>query len=143
MHQQKLKRESVVVNSFAYLGLALGLAIFLGLVAINVLLLNKALWFFILATVIFMVGSRAARRASSAASSATRSASSTGARSWRKTGTPSSPARPHPAGLSEPSSYFASRRNTGCRGASSAHTSSVDAAVASKYGLVIAFSATY
>ncbi len=58
MHQRKLKRESVIVNSFAYLGLALGFAIFLGLVAVNVLLLNKELWFFITATVIFMVGSR-------------------------------------------------------------------------------------
>ena len=48
MHQHKLKRESLVVNSFAYLGLGLGLAIFLALVAVNVLLLNKALWFFIL-----------------------------------------------------------------------------------------------
>jgi hypothetical protein len=58
MHQRKLKRESVIVNSFAYLGLAMGFAIFLGLVAINVLLLNKELWFFITATVIFMVVSR-------------------------------------------------------------------------------------
>jgi hypothetical protein len=58
MHQRKLKRESVIVNSFAYLGLALGFAIFLCLVAVNVLLLNKELWFFITATVIFMLGSR-------------------------------------------------------------------------------------
>jgi hypothetical protein len=35
MHRRKLKRESVVVNSFAYFGLALGLGIFLGMVAIN------------------------------------------------------------------------------------------------------------
>ena len=34
------------------------MALFLGLVAINVLYLNKALWFFLLATVIFLVGSR-------------------------------------------------------------------------------------
>lgn len=58
MHLRKLKRESVIVNSFAYLGLALGFAIFLCLVAVNVLLLNKELWFFITATVIFMLGSR-------------------------------------------------------------------------------------
>jgi hypothetical protein len=58
MHRRKLKRESVVVNSFAYLGLALGLAIFLGMVAINVLYMEKALWFFILATFVFLVGSR-------------------------------------------------------------------------------------
>jgi hypothetical protein len=58
MHRRKLKRESVVVNSFAYLGLAFGLAIFLGMVAINVLYMEKALWFFILATFVFLVGSR-------------------------------------------------------------------------------------
>jgi hypothetical protein len=58
MHRRKLKRESVVVNAFAYAGLALGLAVFLGMVAINVLYLEKALWFFILATFVFLVGSR-------------------------------------------------------------------------------------
>jgi hypothetical protein len=58
MHRRKLKRESLVVNSFAYLGLALGLLIFLGMVAINVLYMEKALWFFILATFVFLVGSR-------------------------------------------------------------------------------------
>ena len=58
MQRQKYKRESLVVNSFAYLGLALGLAIFLGMVAINVLYLDKAPWFFILATAVFLVGSR-------------------------------------------------------------------------------------
>ena len=49
MYQRKQKRESLIVNSFAYLGLALGLALFLGLVAINVLYLDRALWFFIVA----------------------------------------------------------------------------------------------
>ncbi len=58
MHRRKLKRESLVVNSFAYLGLALGLALFLGMVAINVLLMQKALWFFLFATFVFLVGSR-------------------------------------------------------------------------------------
>ena len=58
MHRRKMKRESIIVNSFAYLGLALGLAIFLALVAVNVLLLEKALWFFLLASAIFLVGSR-------------------------------------------------------------------------------------
>ena len=58
MHLRKRKRESVIVNSFAYLGLAMGLAIFLILVAVNVLYMEKALWFFIFATVIFLVGSR-------------------------------------------------------------------------------------
>ena len=58
MHRRKLKRESLVVNSFAYAGLALGLAIFLVMVAINVLYMQKALWFFLLATFLFLVGSR-------------------------------------------------------------------------------------
>ena len=58
MHIRKRKRESVVVNSFAYLGLGMGLALFLILVAINVLYLEKAFWFFIFATVVFLVGSR-------------------------------------------------------------------------------------
>lgn len=58
MHRRKLRRESLIVNSLAYLGLALGLALFLGLVAINVLYLDKAFWFFIFATIVFLVGSR-------------------------------------------------------------------------------------
>jgi hypothetical protein len=58
MYQRKQKRESIIVNSFAYLGLALGLAIFLGMVAINVLYLDRALWFFVVATLVFLVGSR-------------------------------------------------------------------------------------
>jgi len=58
MYRRKQKRESLIVNSFAYLGLAMGLAIFLGMVAINVLYMEKAFWFFLLATVVFLVGSR-------------------------------------------------------------------------------------
>jgi hypothetical protein len=58
MHRRMLKRESLIVNSFAYLGLALGLILFLGMVAVNVLYMNRALWFFILATLVLMVGTR-------------------------------------------------------------------------------------
>jgi hypothetical protein len=58
MHRRKMKRESVIVNSFAFFGLGLGLAIFLGLVAVNVLLMNKELWFFIIAFFAFLIGSR-------------------------------------------------------------------------------------
>ena len=58
MHRRMRKRESVIVNSFAFFGLGLGLALFLGLVAINVLYLDRALWFFVIATVVFLVGSR-------------------------------------------------------------------------------------
>ena len=58
MHRRMRKRESLIVNSFAFLGLGLGLGIFLGLVAINVLYMDRALWFFVIATLIFLVGSR-------------------------------------------------------------------------------------
>ena len=58
MHRRMRKRESVIVNAFAFFGLGLGLALFLGMVAINVLYLNKALWFFLTATVVFLVASR-------------------------------------------------------------------------------------
>ena len=58
MYRRKMRSESLIVNSFAYLGLFLGLALYLGLVAINVIYLEKALWFFVIATVIFLVSSR-------------------------------------------------------------------------------------
>lgn len=58
MERRKLRRESLIVNSFAYLGLGLGLAIFLGMVAIGVSYLDRALWFFIVAIIVFLVGSR-------------------------------------------------------------------------------------
>ena len=58
MYRRKQRRESVVVNSFAYLGLGLGLALFLAMVAINVLYLDKAFWFFLVATAVFLIGSR-------------------------------------------------------------------------------------
>lgn len=58
MHWRMRRRESVIVNAFAFFGLGLGLALFLGLVAINVLYLNRELWFFVIATVIFLVSSR-------------------------------------------------------------------------------------
>ncbi len=58
MYRDKMKRESLIVNSFAFLGLFLGLMLFLGLVAVNVLYMEKAFWFFIVATVVFIVSSR-------------------------------------------------------------------------------------
>jgi hypothetical protein len=58
MYRRKQRRESLVVNSFAYLGLGLGVALFLGLVTINVLYLDRAFWFFVIATLVFLVGSR-------------------------------------------------------------------------------------
>src|SRR5690606_25032158 len=58
MYRRKLKSESLIVNSFAYVGLLSGLALFLGLVAVNVLYMNRELWFFLIATVVFLVSSR-------------------------------------------------------------------------------------
>jgi hypothetical protein len=58
MYREKLKRESVIVNSFAFLGLGLGLTLFLALVAVNVLYMEKAFWFFVAATVVFLFASR-------------------------------------------------------------------------------------
>ncbi len=58
MHWRMRKRESLIVNSFAFFGLGLGLALFLGLVAINVLYLDRELWFFFIAIIVFLVGSR-------------------------------------------------------------------------------------
>lgn len=58
MYRRKQKRESLIVNSLAFFGLGLGLAIFLGMVAINVLYMEKAFWFFLVALVTFVIGSR-------------------------------------------------------------------------------------
>jgi hypothetical protein len=58
MHRRMRKRETIIVNSFAFLGLGLGLGLFLGLVAVNVLYLNRELWFFVIATVVFLLASR-------------------------------------------------------------------------------------
>ena len=58
MHRRKRRRESLVVNSFAYLGLSLALALFLGLVAVNVLAMDSELWFFAIATLVLLVASR-------------------------------------------------------------------------------------
>jgi hypothetical protein len=58
MYRAKMKRESLIVNSFAFLGLFLGLALFLGMIAINVLYMEKAFWFFCLSVVVLIVASR-------------------------------------------------------------------------------------
>jgi hypothetical protein len=57
MHKRMQKRESLIVNAFAYFGLALALTLFLGLVAINVLYIDNVLWFFI-ATGVLLIGAR-------------------------------------------------------------------------------------
>jgi hypothetical protein len=58
MHTRRQHRESVVVNAFAYLGLALALGIFLAMVAINVLYLDRVLWFYFIAVGVLLVGAR-------------------------------------------------------------------------------------
>jgi hypothetical protein len=58
MYRRKQKRESVVVNSFAYAGLLLALALFLGLIAINVVYMEREFWFFLVAIVILFVAGR-------------------------------------------------------------------------------------
>jgi hypothetical protein len=58
MYRSKMKRESTIVNGFAFLGLFLGLALFLGMVAINVLYMEKAFWFFCVSIVVLIVASR-------------------------------------------------------------------------------------
>jgi hypothetical protein len=58
MHRRKLRRESLIVNSFAYVGFAMALAIFLGLVAINVLYIDRELWFYFIAIGALLVFAR-------------------------------------------------------------------------------------
>jgi hypothetical protein len=58
MYRRKQKRESLVVNSFAYAGLLLSLGLFLGLIAINVLYMERAFWFFLIAIVLLMLTAR-------------------------------------------------------------------------------------
>jgi hypothetical protein len=58
MHRRKQKRESVIVNSFAFLGLGLALALFLGMVAINVLYLDRIIWYYFIAIAVLLIASR-------------------------------------------------------------------------------------
>lgn len=52
------KRESLIVNSFAFAGLGLGLLLFIILVAVAVYRFDAALWMLALATAVFIVGGR-------------------------------------------------------------------------------------
>ncbi|HEY7268354.1 MAG TPA: zinc ribbon domain-containing protein [Dehalococcoidia bacterium] len=58
MHERRQRLESIVVNSFAYLGLALALTAFLGMVAFNVLYLDRVLWFYFIAVGVLLIGAR-------------------------------------------------------------------------------------
>jgi len=52
------KRESLIVNSFAYLGLTIGLLLFIALVAVAVYRYDASWWMLAVATAVFIVGGR-------------------------------------------------------------------------------------
>jgi hypothetical protein len=58
VYRRMRKRESLIVNSFAFAGLALGLLLFIGLVALAVYRYNANLWLLAFATGAFIVGGR-------------------------------------------------------------------------------------
>ena len=58
LYKRMRKRESLIVNSFAFGGLGIGLALFVVLVYIAVYWYDQSLWMLALATVAFMVGGR-------------------------------------------------------------------------------------
>jgi hypothetical protein len=58
LYKRMRKRESLIVNSFAYAGLALGLALFIVLVALAVYWYDASWTMLALATAVFIVGGR-------------------------------------------------------------------------------------
>jgi hypothetical protein len=58
LYRRMRKRESLIVNSFAYAGLALGLVLFIALVAVAVYRYNQSLWMLAFATAALIVGGR-------------------------------------------------------------------------------------
>jgi len=58
LYRNMRKRESLIVNSFAYLGLGIGLALFVVLVAIAVYRYEASWILLLIATGVFMVGGR-------------------------------------------------------------------------------------
>jgi hypothetical protein len=58
MFRRKQRRESIIVNSFAYFGLLLGVALFIGVVAIAFFYFDLALWLLIFSMFVLLVGSR-------------------------------------------------------------------------------------
>jgi hypothetical protein len=57
MHRRKQRRESLVVNSFAYLGLGMGLALFLLIVSLNFFFFDQV-WLLIFSIFVLLVGGR-------------------------------------------------------------------------------------
>jgi hypothetical protein len=58
LYKRMRKRESLIVNSFAFGGLFLAVLIFMGLVAVAVYLMDQSLWMLGFATVFLLVGGR-------------------------------------------------------------------------------------
>ena len=58
IYRKMRKRESLIVNSFAFAGLGIGLLLFVVLVAVAVYRFDAAIWMLALATAVFIVGGR-------------------------------------------------------------------------------------
>lgn len=58
LYRRMRKRESLVVNSFAFAGLGLGLVLFIALVAVAVYRLNASFWALAGATAVLIIGGR-------------------------------------------------------------------------------------
>jgi hypothetical protein len=58
MYKRMRKRESLIVNSFAFAGLGLGLLLFIVLVGVAVYRYDQSLWMLAAATAVFIVGGR-------------------------------------------------------------------------------------
>ncbi|HZP56819.1 MAG TPA: hypothetical protein VFC53_04605 [Dehalococcoidia bacterium] len=58
LYRRMRRRESLIVNSFAYLGLAIALLLFILLVAVAVYRFDASLWMMALATAVLIIGGR-------------------------------------------------------------------------------------
>ena len=58
LYRRMRKRESLIVNSFAFAGLGLGVLLFIVLVAVAVYVFNQSLWMLAFATLVLMIGGR-------------------------------------------------------------------------------------
>jgi hypothetical protein len=58
LYRRMRKRESIIVNSFAFAGLGIGLILFIGIVALGVYRYNASLWVMGTSVVVLIVGGR-------------------------------------------------------------------------------------
>jgi hypothetical protein len=58
MYKRMRKRESLIVNSFAFAGLFLGVLLFMVIVAIDVYLVDQSWWLLVVALVVLLVSGR-------------------------------------------------------------------------------------